>query len=126
MQGLTQFLLPIVVLLVFAYLLLIRPARQRARAMSQLQSELSAGDQVMLGSGIFGTVTWLGDDRVGVEVAPGVGISVHRAAISKIVHDEAATFDADTPGSRASSAETPPPAADPVDDGDSDHNRGAI
>ena len=50
----------------------------------------------MLASGIFGTVTRLGDDRVWLEVAPGVEVEAMRAAISGV--DEKAAADGDTPG----------------------------
>ncbi|MGH3446476.1 MAG: preprotein translocase subunit YajC [Nocardioidaceae bacterium] len=99
-NDLAQFL-PIVVLVVLAYLLLIRPARKRARATSDLQSALSVGDQVMLNSGIFGTVQRVADDKVGLEVANGVVLEVHRAAVGKIIHDEPEVVDptADAEGS---------------------------
>ena len=48
--------LPLVLLVVVGYLLLIRPARRRAQAAAALQSALLAGDEVMLSSGLFGTV----------------------------------------------------------------------
>lgn len=83
-------LLPIFILLVFAYLLLIRPARKRAHEVSRLQSALSRGDRVMLNSGIFGTVTDVVDEEVGLEVSSGVVLRVHRGAIGKIIHDEPA------------------------------------
>lgn len=81
-------LLPILVLVVFAYLLLIRPARKRAQQATALQAALSTGDEVMLTSGIFGRVESLVDDAtVTVEISPGVVLRVHRGAIGKIVDD---------------------------------------
>jgi preprotein translocase subunit YajC len=85
-SGETQ-LLWIVVLVLGAYLLLVRPARKRARDTQTMQSSLSAGDQIMLTSGIFGRVESIDDDKVNVEVSPGVVLSVHRGAIGKIIRD---------------------------------------
>lgn len=45
-------IIPLLVLGVLAYFLFIRPARNRAKDAQKLQSSLSAGDQVMLHSGI--------------------------------------------------------------------------
>jgi len=81
-------LLPILVLVLLLYLLVIRPARRRAHKVSQLQQALSVGDEVMLTSGIFGTVTEVSDDdRIHVSVADGVVLTCHRGAIAEIVRD---------------------------------------
>jgi preprotein translocase subunit YajC len=80
-------LIPLALLLVFAYLVLIRPARRRAQAIHAVQSALSVGDEVMLTSGIYGVVTSVGDERLDVEVSPGVQFAVARAAVAKIIRD---------------------------------------
>lgn len=79
--------LPLVLLVVVGYLLLIRPARRRARATAELQSALSAGDEVMLSSGIFGTVVSVVDEIAQVELTPGTVVRVHRGAVTQIVVD---------------------------------------
>jgi preprotein translocase subunit YajC len=79
--------LPLVLLLLFAYVLLIRAPRKRAQETAALQSRLSPGDDVMLTSGIFGQVRTVLDDVFTVEISPGVVVRVHRGAIGTIVHD---------------------------------------
>ena len=79
--------LPLVLLVFVGYLLLVRPARKRARATSQLQSALSPGDEVMLTSGIFATILDIQDEIARVELAPGVVVRVHRGAVGQLVHD---------------------------------------
>lgn len=86
-KGVAQ-LLPIVLLLLFAYVVLFRVPRRRAREVSMLQSTLTDGDQVMLTSGIFGRVEAIIDDKIDVEISPGVVITVHRGAIGKIVRED--------------------------------------
>lgn len=112
-------LLPLVVLVVLAYVLLIRPTRKRARDVAALQRALSSGDQIMLTSGIFGSVVGVDDEIVQVEIAPGVVIRAHRGAVGKIVTDAPTEFTADTDGEGT-------PAAELHDGHDSDSNRGAI
>lgn len=117
-------LLPIAVLLGFMYLLFIRPARKRARETASLQQALSAGDEVMLTSGIFGHVTGVADDRVNVEVAPGVVVTTHRGAVAQIIHDEPADAGAtstDPPG-----AESTAPTHDDDDRPDQGTSKGAV
>ncbi len=84
MEGLVQ-LLPLIGVFLLIYLLMIRPAARRNRDLAALQRALSAGDRVMLTSGIFGTVHALVDDQLQVEVAPGVVVTVARGAVAKVV-----------------------------------------
>lgn len=79
--------LPLVLLVLLGYLLLIRPARRRARAAQDLQAALSPGDEVMMTSGLFGEVKQVSDQVVHVEIAPGMVVRVHRGAVSQIITD---------------------------------------
>jgi preprotein translocase subunit YajC len=81
-------LLPVLVILILAYLLMVRLPRKRARQVAQLQAALSVGDQVMLTSGIFARVQAIVDEKVDVEIAPGVVVTVHQGAIGQIVLDK--------------------------------------
>ena len=81
-------ILPLLVLGLLAYFLFIRPARNRAKDVQKLQNALSAGDEVMLTSGIFGTVQDVVDDRVTRRDLRRASVStVHRGAIGKIIRD---------------------------------------
>ena len=97
MQGAAQ-LLPVVVILVLAYLLMVRLPRKRARQVAELQAALSVGDQVMLTSGIFARVQAIVDEKVDVEIAPGVVVTVHQGAIGQIVRDRTTDDDLDVEG----------------------------
>ncbi|MFA6299360.1 MAG: preprotein translocase subunit YajC [Nocardioides sp.] len=81
-------LLPLVGIALLFWLLVIRPASRRQRELTRMQSALSVGDEVMLTSGVFGTLVELAEDRVGVEIAPGVVIHVARGAVGTVVHRE--------------------------------------
>jgi preprotein translocase subunit YajC len=80
-------LLPLVLIALVFYLLIIRPARRRAQVTNQLQSSLSAGDEVMLTSGLFATIVDVQDEIAQVELAPGILVRVHRKAVGQIIHD---------------------------------------
>ena len=84
MQDLVAFLPLIGIALVF-WLLVIRPQSRRQRELAAMQSALEVGDQVMLTSGIHGTLREMGDDTVSVEIAPGVVVTVARGAIGKML-----------------------------------------
>lgn len=74
-------------LVVSFYLLIIRPTRNRARAAAALQNQLEPGLEVMTGSGIYGRVATVEDDRVSLEVSPGVSIRVAKAAVARILDE---------------------------------------
>ena len=95
-----QGLLPLVLIAVVCYLLLIRPARARARATATLQSALSPGDEVMLSSGFFATVLSVADEVATVELAPGTVVRVHRGAVTQIVVDRPADDEGDDESER--------------------------
>ena len=76
--------LPLVAIALLFWLMVVRPASRRQKAVAQLQADLQPGQRIMLSSGIYGTVRSLADDRARVEIAPGTEIEVARAAISVV------------------------------------------
>ncbi|HEX5995792.1 MAG TPA: preprotein translocase subunit YajC [Jiangellales bacterium] len=106
-------LLPLLLLAVF-YLLLIRPQQRQRKQMAELQSSLVPGAKVMTGAGLFGTVVSIHDERVELEVAPGVTNWYLRRAIVQIFPDEPAG-----PTFNESSAESVQPGDNDKPDGDS-------
>jgi preprotein translocase YajC subunit len=71
----------------------IRPRSQAARRQRDTLMELSAGDEVLTGAGIFGTVLDVESDRVTLETAPGTRITVLRSTIARRITEPPA----DTP-----------------------------
>jgi preprotein translocase subunit YajC len=69
------------------YLFLIRPQQRRAREMQQMQSGLGVGDEIMTGSGLYGTVSEIDEDEglIALEIAPGIVVKMARAAVSRVV-----------------------------------------
>jgi preprotein translocase subunit YajC len=85
-----QDLLPLLTLVGFAvllWLILVRPQARRQRELVRMQSSLEVGDEVMLTSGVFGSVELLDeeDGTVRVRIAEGVVIKVARQAIGQVV-----------------------------------------
>ena len=95
-SPLVQDLLPVLFLAGIAllfWLVLIRPQVRRQRELAHLQSTLEVGDEVMLTSGVYGTVRTLDETVAQVEIAQGVTIRVARGAVGQVVR---ADDDADT------------------------------
>jgi preprotein translocase subunit YajC len=102
------------VMLVFLYLLLVRPQRQQAKRHQEMLQDLSIGDEVITAGGVYGEVTAIDDERVQLEVDADVRIAVARRAIaSKVTPEEAAAM-AEEPEEAPKPMEAPEPAS--IDD----------
>ncbi|MBM7506510.1 MULTISPECIES: preprotein translocase subunit YajC [Nocardioides] len=84
MEAIAPFLPLLGIAFVF-WLLIIRPQSRRNRELVSMQQSIAVGDEVMLTSGIQGTVRGLAEDTFELEVAPGVVLRVARGAVGRIV-----------------------------------------
>lgn len=83
--GLASFLPMLLVFIVGAYFLMIRPQSKRAKAHRKLLSDLSKGDEVITVGGVLGKVSKLGDEFVALTVSDNVDINVQKAAIANVL-----------------------------------------
>lgn len=67
------------------YFLLVRPNRRRRQVMEQMQSQLSVGDEVMTGGGLYATVAELDEKTVILETSEGVYSRYARGAVVEVV-----------------------------------------
>jgi preprotein translocase subunit YajC len=84
-------LLFFVVLFVLFYVFFLRPRSMAARRQRDTLIELSAGDEVLTGAGIYGTVLDVEPDRVTLETAPGTRITVVRSTIARRITEQDAS-----------------------------------
>jgi preprotein translocase subunit YajC len=96
-----SFLPLLFIILIFGamYFLFIRPQQRRNRELQAMQSRLGMGDEVMTGSGMYGTVTEIDETNgtVDIEISPEVVVTFARGAIARVVtpavHDDQTTAD---------------------------------
>ena len=101
---------------------LIRPQQQRLRDQRNLVQALKAGDRVITAGGIHGVLTDVADETVQIEVAPGVVITLARAAIARL-----ATTEAETPDDTDAGQDSVPEAiGDTTEDIVNNQNDGSI
>ena len=74
------------VMIVVFYFLLIRPQKKRADKHKEMVTQLSAGDQVITNSGIFGKISAIDDTSVTLEVAKGTRIRVLKSYVGGIAN----------------------------------------
>jgi preprotein translocase subunit YajC len=70
------------------WLLIVMPQRRRQKAQQELIGNLAPGDYVITSGGLYGTVTDVGEDDLGLEVAPDVEVRVSKRAIGGVVPPE--------------------------------------
>jgi preprotein translocase subunit YajC len=72
------------VIAVAFFLLIVLPQRRRTNTHRAVLASLEVGDEVVTIGGILGTIRELEDDRVELEIAEGVVITVARNAIAQV------------------------------------------
>jgi preprotein translocase subunit YajC len=71
-------------MLVFAYLLLIRPAQQRQRDHVTMVKAVKRGDTVVMSNGMIGKVVRVEEEEVGVEIAQNVTVKVLKDMLHQV------------------------------------------
>ena len=76
-----------VVALAFFFFIVL-PQRRRSTAHRALLASIQVGDEVVTIGGILGTIAAIDDERIELEVADGVVLTVARNAIAQVISDE--------------------------------------
>ena len=67
------------------WLLVVLPQRRRQSAQQAMLDAIKPGDYIVTAGGMYGTVTELGEDDLGLEVAPDVEVRIARRAIGAVI-----------------------------------------
>ena len=78
------------------WLLVLRPAKARARAQQALVDSVSPGSRVLTSAGIIATVVERGDGEMRVEIAPGVVVTVVDQAVARVLTPDEPVASPDT------------------------------
>jgi len=101
-------ILIVVVIIGIMWFLMIRPQQRRNAEQRAMRQAVGEGAEVMLTSGIYGTVIERTDDYVLVTVADGVTLKVAPAAIGQVI-PQPEPEDADTAVALPAPEESTPP-----------------
>ncbi|MGV1003584.1 MAG: preprotein translocase subunit YajC [Candidatus Nanopelagicales bacterium] len=109
-------LLTMAVVVAIFWFMIIRPTRAREAQHAALVSSLQPGQAVMTASGLYGILRAVSDDRLSLEISPGVVVEFNPRAIAKTVPTPAEAGPAEYgQPTIADALDSPPPAApDPV------------
>ncbi|MCM2129910.1 preprotein translocase subunit YajC [Larsenimonas rhizosphaerae] len=67
------------------YFLLWRPQSKRAKQHKKLITELSKGDEIVIGGGMVGRVNKVGEEFLTLEVSEGVEVNVQKNAVAAVL-----------------------------------------
>jgi len=70
------------------WLVVVLPQRRRQDAQRRMLQALKAGDYVVTAGGMYGTVTELGEEDLGLEIAPDVEVRVAKRSIGAVIPPE--------------------------------------
>jgi preprotein translocase subunit YajC len=84
LAGLSQFL-PLVLMFVVLYFIMIRPQMKRQKEQKAMIDALAKGDEVVVGGGVLGRVSKLGESVLHIEVAKDVEIQVQRQSVVQVL-----------------------------------------
>jgi preprotein translocase subunit YajC len=76
------------VIFVIAYLLIIRPQRQRQKHVDKMLKELKKGDRVLTTGGIIGTVVGVDDSKAVLRIAEDIKVEFSKASIVQVLAGE--------------------------------------
>jgi len=102
----------LILILGAVWVLFFLPARRRSRSHAAMQHSIEVGDEIITAGGLHAFVRELGDDRLQVEIAPGVVVTVDRRAVAAVAREIDVEVDAEPEEEPASGS---PPDADPED-----------
>ncbi|WGT45982.1 preprotein translocase subunit YajC [Tessaracoccus lacteus] len=129
-----ELIIMMIALFAIMYFLMIRPQQKRMKADQEMRSSLAVGDRVLLTSGIFATISHLGERQFIVELAPDLEVTILKGNVARKVEpsdeefeftdevaatepaDELATGDVIVPDDASSlTADAAPEAAEPAE-----------
>ncbi len=85
MDGLTQPLIFLGFLLLFMYIVIIRPQSKRNKEIKLMLSKIDVGAEVIAASGIIGKVKAIKGEYISIEVSNNVVLKLQKSAIANIL-----------------------------------------
>ncbi|MFM1550182.1 MAG: preprotein translocase subunit YajC [Lentisphaeria bacterium] len=88
--SIMQLLVPMALMMVIAYVILIRPQRRKQREHEDRVKRVKAGDRIVTNGGIHGTIAAVKDHTFMMKVADNVKLEIDQSNIMRILSTEEA------------------------------------
>ena len=79
------FLIVLIVGFILMWLFIVLPQRRRQAAHAAMIQSLEPGDYIVTAGGLYGTITELGEDDLGLEIAPDLEVRVAKRAVGAVI-----------------------------------------
>lgn len=77
---------PLILIFLIFYFLLIRPQQKRQKNHKILLESIKRNDEIMTSGGIFGKVLKVDGEKLSVEIAKGVNVTVLRSTVADVIN----------------------------------------
>ncbi len=77
----------LVLVLAAVWVLFVLPARRRQRSHASMQDSVTVDDEIITAGGLHGVVREIDDDRVRLEIAPGIVVTLDRRAVAAVARE---------------------------------------
>ena len=77
---------PLILIFLILYFLLIRPQQKRQKEHKILLESIKRNDEIMTSGGILGKVLKVDGDKLSVEIAKGVNVTVLRSTVADVIN----------------------------------------
>ena len=78
-------MLPLLLMFVVLYFVMIRPQMKRQKEHKAMIDALAKGDEVATVGGLLGKISRIGDTTLGLELASGVEVNLHRSGVVQVL-----------------------------------------
>ena len=86
--SIMQLLVPMALMMVIAYVILIRPQRRKQREHEDRVKRVKAGDRIVTNGGIHGTIAAVKDHTFMMKIADNVKLEIEKSNIMRILSTE--------------------------------------
>jgi len=85
--GIASFL-PLIIIFFIFYFIMILPQQKKMKEHEKMLNELKKGDNVLLSSGIYGTINNIKGNIIELKIAENVKINILKSTVSQIIPEE--------------------------------------
>tara|TARA_B100000963_G_C22211591_1_gene487536 strand:- start:73 stop:375 length:303 start_codon:yes stop_codon:yes gene_type:complete len=78
--------IPLILIFLIFYFLLIRPQQKKQKEHKKLLEGIIRGDEIMTSGGILGKVTKTDGEKLSVEIAKNVNVTVFRSTVADVLN----------------------------------------
>ncbi len=78
--------IPLILIFLIFYFLLIRPQQKKQKEHKLLLDSIKRGDEILTSGGILGKVTKADAERLNVEIAKDVNVTIYRSTVADVLN----------------------------------------